>query len=157
MFTTWPQPHQLHSGKMGRKFFQTLAGGEFVIRPGENFVNTYEANEMFTTWLQTHQLQRRKSEVDDTEETKFVYFLPRVGVQRNNTYGVKRNNTYEQQPCGLTSFPHVFKPDTDPEADQNRGRRSPAKFVNRRVRQPPKTSSSEFVLHCSRNQYCYCR
>ena len=34
----------------------------------------------------------------------------------------------EHWTCGLTSFPHEFKPDTDPEADQNRGPRSPAKF-----------------------------
>ena len=33
-----PQPHQLHSGKLGRKFHQTLTGGEFVIRPGEKLV-----------------------------------------------------------------------------------------------------------------------
>ena len=91
--TTWPQP-QLHSGKLGRKFHQTLAGvecpGENFVNtheenetfttlaggecPGENFINTYEENEMFTTWPQPHQLQRRRSEVDDTAETKLFTF-----------------------------------------------------------------------------------
>ena len=76
------------------------SSAEFVNRqrrhpPNSSPAEVVTPEKISTTTVKKHATSQG-SEVHATEETKFVYFSPRVEVPRNNTYEVQRNNTYEE-------------------------------------------------------------